>query len=127
MEQIIFYAVCLIAGVIGILLQALFKIQSLKKKAKAGNVEFSTKQYFQDDFIVLLTSFVIVIAAVFLLGDKGVKDYEDWYTNWPRACFILLGYSANDFGGRVLGQASAKINSVIDKKTDIADGKTKSE
>lgn len=122
MEKI--HIICFIAGLIGILIQILVKLNSLKTKAKVGNVEFSVKEFFTNDWISIALSVVVVIASVYALGDQGIQNYDNWYAQWPRLVFIAIGYSANDVALRFFGATSGKINKVIDIKTNIADGKS---
>lgn len=122
MEKI--HIICFIAGLFGVIIHVLVKLNSLKTKAKVGNVPFKIGDFFRDDSIALILSLVVVIASVFALGDQGVQNYDHWYSNWPRLIFIAIGYSANDIATRFFGATSAKINKIIDIKTNIADGKS---
>lgn len=122
MEKI--HIICFIAGLLGIIIHILVKIKSLQVKAKAGNAPFSLREYFSNDLVAIILSNVVVIASVFALGDQGVQNYDHWYANWPRLIFIAIGYSANDLATRFFGATSAKINKIIDIKTNIADGKS---
>ena len=124
MEHLKIYAFCLIAGLLGVAIQILAKLISLQKKAKAGNAEpITLKSYLKDDWAAVSLGVIFLIACIFILGDKGVRNYEDLYENWSRSIFLFVGYGGSDLAVRVFGRASEKINQVIDKKTDIADGK----
>ena len=50
-----------LGGALGVLLQILFKIQNLKKQSAIANHSFSVKDYFKDDFISIISSFVAVL------------------------------------------------------------------
>lgn len=124
MEHLQIYFICFIAGILGVAIQVLAKLNSLQKKAKAGNAPSVTlKSYLQDDLIAIILGVVFLIACIFILGDEGVKNYQGLYENWSRCIFTFVGYGGSDLAVRVFGRASEKINQVIDKKTDIADGK----
>lgn len=124
MEHFGIYLSALIAGLLGILISIIVKGNSLKAKAKAGNATFTWLGYVKDDFGAILLSFVVLITCVYLLGDKGIQNYEDYYANWSRAVFVFVGYAGSDAAIRILGRTSNKINNVIDVKTNIADSKT---
>lgn len=124
MEHYEIYLVCFAAGLLGTLIQVLVKLHSLQKKARAGNAPVPTfGSYLKEDMVAILLGVVFLVACVFVLGDKGVKNYQDVYENWSRAIFIFVGYGGSDLAVRFLGRASEKINKIIDEKTDIADGK----
>lgn len=109
-----------LGGSIGVALQILFKIQSLKSRSKLANHSFSLKEYFNDDWVTILTSFVCIGAAVYVI-DEFIKktpelvDYIKWF-------FIFVGYSGSSVIQSVLSVTSKKINSIIDIKSNIADG-----
>lgn len=124
MEHYEIYLMCLVAGLLGVAIQVLAKLNSLQKKAKVGNAEPVTlRSYLRDDLVAILLGIVFLVACIFILGDQGVRNYQDLYSNWSRSIFLFVGYGGSDLAVRVFGKASEKINQVIDKKTDIADGK----
>jgi len=124
MEHFQIYIICLVAGLLGTTIQILVKLNSLQKKAKAGNAPVPTLgSYIKDDMIALVLGVVFLVTVVYLLGDNGIKNYQDLYANWSRSIFVFVGYGGSDLAVRVLGRASDKINQVIDTKTNIADGK----
>jgi len=124
MEHLLIYLICFVAGMLGITIQVLAKLNSLQKKAKAGNAPAITlSSYLNDDKIAILLGIVFLVACIFILGDQGVRTYQGLYENWSRCIFLFVGYGGSDLAVRVFGRASEKINSVIDRKTDIADGK----
>ncbi len=124
MEHYEIYLVSFLAGLLGTLIQVLAKLNSLQKKARAGNAPVPTfSSYLKEDLVAILLGVVFLGACVFVLGDKGVKNYQGLYENWSRLIFVFVGYGGSDLAVRFLGRASEKINKVIDEKTDIADGK----
>ncbi len=124
MEHYEIYLVSFLAGLLGTLIQVLVKLNSLQKKARAGNAPIPTfSSYLKEDMVAILVGVVFLTACVFALGDQGVRNYQNIYENWLRSLFIFVGYGGSDLAIRFLGRASDKINKVIDEKTDIADGK----
>ena len=109
-----------LGGALGVLLQILFKIQNLKKQSAIANHSFSVKDYFKDDFISIISSFVAVGIAVYVIDEllaakPSLSEYIKWF-------FIFVGYTGSSLIQSVLSATSKKINAIIDLKTNLADG-----
>lgn len=115
--QYLILAVCLLAGQI---FHLLIKAGAMRKRAKAGNIEFS----FWKDFIALD---IFEIAATFvggiivMLALKEIVGFYAGIQDYLRILFILLGYSGSSLVLHVLSKAEKKITSEIDSKTNILD------
>lgn len=108
-----------LGGSLGVLLQILLKIQQLKKQSKIANHIFSFKEYFSDDWISILTSFVSVGVAIYTMDElinakPQLAEYIKWF-------FIFVGFSGSSLIQSVLSVTARKIDSIIDIKTNIAD------
>ena len=108
-----------LGGSLGVLLQILLKIQQLKKQSKIANHIFSFKEYFSDDWISILTSFVSVGVAIYTMDElinakPQLAEYIKWF-------FIFVGFSGSSLIQSVLSVTAKKIDSIIDIKTNIAD------
>lgn len=117
----ILFQQCAISGVIGLAFHVAFKLRSLSKRAKAGNVQFSYTGYFKDDWLTLLISALSILAAYWIL-DEAMTLYPS-IADYLKVTFIFIGYTGSSLAHLVLSRAEKKIMSVIDKKTDIADKK----
>ena len=111
-----------LGGALGVLLQILFKIQNLKKQSTIANHSFSVKDYFKDDFISIISSFVAVGIAIYVIDEllaakPSLSEYIKWF-------FIFVGYTGSSLIQSVLSATSKKINAIIDLKTNLADGVT---
>jgi hypothetical protein len=110
-----------LAGTLGVLLQILaVKIPSIKARYKVANREFTFKQYLTDDWYTILASFVSVgILIVGLDEILGLRPELEKYIKW---LFVFVGFTGSSIIQTVLSVANKKVMSIIDVKTNIADG-----
>lgn len=113
---------CFGAGVLGILFHIfVVKLPSLKKRAKAANLEFTLKDYLQDDWIALGASLLALFIALMCI-DEVVK-YKPIVADFVKWLFVFVGYTGSSTLQALLSKTDTAINAVVDKKTDVADGK----
>lgn len=112
----------ILAGSLGVLLQILLKIPQLQSRAKAANHSFSLKDYFKNDWAVILASFVSVAIACVCVDELiAIKPVIAEYIKW---FFVFVGFTGSTIIQAVLSVTNKKIMAVIDVKTNIADGVT---
>lgn len=108
-----------VSAALGLAIHTLAKINSLYKKARASNSEFSFGKYFKDEVISLTISILSITAMVVILPELlhlNPKILGVELTYFVRAAFLLWGYSSNDALVRTLGRASKKMNSEVAEK-----------
>lgn len=112
--------VYLLSGAIGVLIQVLLKIKDLKAHATAANMQFVFKKYLKDDWPTILLSFVSVGAfAIFLPEIIALKPDV---LKFARIGFAFIGFTGSSVIQMLFSATSKKILSIIDLKTNIADG-----
>lgn len=112
---------CLIAGLLGVAFQIVVKLIALKKRSKAANHDFNIIQYFKDDWLVYVSALLTVFIATYLLDELTRLHPE--IVNYVKFFFVFVGYTGSSILHVLLGSTEKKILNVIDRKTNIADGK----
>jgi hypothetical protein len=120
-----FFAIALL----GSLIHASLKLRSLQQKAKVGNAgAFNAWQYMKEDVFAHVAAFATILLALFFAADT-LHHLTLLIGNDVRAMLIVkgifafVGYSGSDVASRLFGAASKRLNTIIDQKTNIADGK----
>lgn len=116
------YVECFFVALLGMAISTLLILNSLKRKAKKANLEFSIKTYFKDEVFVMAANFLWIIVAMLCIN---------WLTNWKPEWknfivpgFFFIGYLGSDVASRLASVANARLNKAIDYKTSIADEAT---
>lgn len=110
----------ILSGTGGVLLQVIIKITSLKKQASAANMQFIFKKYLNDDWPTILGSFITVgLFAMFLPELVAINAVA---LKFARIGFAFVGFTGSSLAQSLFSATSKKILSVIDLKTNIADG-----
>lgn len=116
------YIVCFSVGVIGMALQTVLKIKSLQDKARVANMPFKASSYFKEDWLSVVASLLTIILFLFFIDN--ITKWKPETVKFLKIGFAFIGYTGSDVASRLFSVVSKKINSVIDIKTDIADGIT---
>ena len=114
------YLQCFIVALVGMALQTALKMKSLQDKARAANVEFKAGQYFKNDWLSISASILTII--MFMLFMDNILNWKPAIIDYVKIGFAFVGYTGSDIASRLFGVLNKKINSVIDTKTNIADG-----
>lgn len=114
------YITWFLCGILGLAFNVLVKLKALKARSQVANVKFSALSYFQDDYITLLLSVVAIIISLFCV--RSAVIYKPELESYLNAIFIAIGYMGTSLITAFLSKAEDRINTIIDKKTDIADG-----
>jgi len=115
--------IVILCGVFGVLFQSLLKVRGLLKDAQVANINFSWKKdYVYKDFPSIALSVLSVFIWYYIFGEVA-KKYNG-ITDFKRVSFVLMGGVGSYLIQMAFGTAKDRIRKVIDKKTDIADGKT---
>lgn len=119
MREDFIYFLC---GFLGMTVQFLQGLQSLKQTAKAANFTFVFKKYLQDDIIVILTTIATIF--LFILFLPNFLQIRPDSIKIARIVFGLVGWTGSDILQLVFSPTKKKIMDIIDIKTNIADNKT---
>jgi uncharacterized integral membrane protein len=117
------FLTCFLAGTLGILLQIfVVKLPSLKTKSEAANRPFVVSEYFKDDWMSIVGSFLALAILIVCLDElinfkPSVVDYIKWL-------FAFVGFTGSSLIQAAFSVTNKKIMQVIDEKTNIADNKT---
>ena len=109
----------LLSGSLGVLLQVILKIKSLKVRADAANMKFVFGKYLEDDWPAILASFITVGLFIFFIPDI-IKIKPD-ALDFGRIGFAFVGYTGSSIIQMLFSATSKKILNIIDLKTNIAD------
>lgn len=116
------YATCFFVALVGMALQTVLKMKSLQDKARAANLIFKPGAYFREDWLSITASILTII--LFLLFLDNILKWKPTVVDYVKVGFAFVGYTGSDIASRLFGVVNKKINSVIDVKTNIADGVT---
>lgn len=114
------YITCFSVALIGMALQTVLKMKSLQDKARAANIAFNPGQYFRQDWLSITASILTII--LFLAFLDNILKWKPAVVDYVKIGFAFVGYTGSDIASRLFGVVNKKINSVIDVKTNIADG-----
>ena len=114
------YLQCFAVAFTGWALHTSLKLRSMQVKSKAANLEFRILSYFKEDWLSITACFLTII--LFLLFIDDVLNINDKIIDFVKIGFGFVGYTGSDVASRLFSEVDKKINSVIDYKTNIADG-----
>lgn len=115
---------CFIACLIGNIIHLAILLNSREKDSKAANIDFSFKGFLKTEKYALFLDFVASMGLVYA-ADEIVDS--PWIMGKIKLGFILIGVGGSYVVMQLFGKSKKIIRNVVDKKTDIADGKIKSE
>lgn len=108
------YAACFVIAMLGQLLANLLKANSLKQKAKSGNVQFSIGQYFADDWISIAASMAFIVLCLFFID--VVAKVRPALIDYFKVFFAFIGYTGGDLASRLFSVANRRLNAAIEEK-----------
>jgi hypothetical protein len=112
----------ILCGVLGVIAQSLILLRGLLRDAQIANIDFNWKKdYVRKDSPSILLAFVSVLIWFLIFGEVAHK-----YPNlegFRRVSFVLMGGVGSWLVQAVFGTAKDRIRKIMDRKTDIADGK----
>lgn len=98
----------------------LIKIPALRKRAIAANKTFSTKEYWQEDWTVIVGT--QVVGMVVILGLDQIVHWKPVILDWVKWWFAGLGAFGSTLIMSKWSPFEKKLLNIIDVKTNIADG-----
>ena len=115
------YILCFVAGLLGIFFHIFaVKMPAVKTSAQVGNVPFTYRAFFQDELAAILASLLMVIILLVVLQE--IIAYQPAVVPYLKAGFVFVGYTGSSLLVSWLGKAQDKINSIVNIKTNTADG-----
>jgi hypothetical protein len=109
-------------GMLGLLFHVfVIKLPALKKRSAVANIHFSFGNYLQDDWIALSASVIALIIA--LMGIDELIKYKPIVGEFVKWLFVFVGYTGSSTLQALLSKTDTAINKIVDRKTDVADGK----
>ncbi len=121
------YIVMFVAGLLGVLLHALVKIQGINKRTPTYNFKLVMNEYWRSDWPTFAISVIVVFAGAFVsdevirsqaedlpktMGDFFVKNIE----GHVKLYFIGLGYLADSLLYMWLGRAEKNIKVKVEEE-----------
>lgn len=116
------YIKCGVVGLLGMLLQIIFKSISVQKKAKLSNVQYKFTEIFTADWLSHLASLVTIVLFMFLIDEFA--NISNKVFDYLKIGFAFVGYTGSDIASRLFSVVNNKVNAAIDYKTTIADNAT---
>lgn len=114
------YLLCFAAAFLGMVFHVTaVKIPGVKKSASVANMQFTYSGFFQDELAAILANVCVILIWVVIL-DELIK-YKPDILPYIIGISVLIGFSGSSLLLAVLGKAQAKINSIVNVKTDISD------
>lgn len=106
----------ILAGVLGFLIASLWKMQSLQKLARKANVPFVYKNYFRDDALGIISSFLSIPLWQILFPE--IANVYPKLEMFIRFSFVVMGACGSFLLQRALGKTQSWLAAKIDKATD---------
>jgi len=116
------YLILFVAGLLGISLQVVLKLRSLKIKASLANVIFNPGKALLDDWLSIVASLLTILIC--LLCIDNFISYSPVIEKYLKFGMVFVGYTGSDIISRFFSVANSTINKAIDYKTTIADTAT---
>lgn len=112
----------IVCGIAGVLFHSLLKLNNLKKDAGVANVAFNWKKdYLQKDSVAITMAFLSV--GIWYLCFGEVANKYPALDGFRRVSFVAMGMLGSYVIQLLMGKAQSQIRKIVDKKTDLADGK----
>lgn len=111
-------------GLLGVVFQSMLKVRGLLKDAQVANITWSWKKdYLIKDAPSIILALLSVLIWYYTYGEVGRK--YPGLIDFKRISFVVMGGVGSFAIQYVFGTAKDRIRKIVDKKTDIADGKEK--
>lgn len=118
------YLLCFLAGLLGMAFHVFaVKIPATKTAASVGNVKFTYGAFFQDELAAILAN--VIMLGIFIMLLPLIVKIKPEVGPYLIGLFAFVGYTGASFLIALMGKATAKINAIVNVKTDVADGVSK--
>jgi hypothetical protein len=114
------YIICFLVAILGQVIQTALKLNSLQKKATVGNTGLNVlNEYFRNDYWAIVANLAFIAACLFIATEWLMSEY---ILGKIKTGFLFIGWAGSDLANRLFTKTNQKINEIIDRKTDKADG-----
>lgn len=113
------YLQCLLAATLGGLFQTMMKLKSIRDKSRLANVQFSAKQFFSDDWFVMIGNQIFIFICLLIVGEWAKPDTI--FMEKIKSLFVFIGWAGSDLALRLFSYADKRVNAAIDDKTTQID------
>ena len=103
-----------LCGVLGVVGHSLFKLDSLKKESKSVSMQFTFKNYIEEDFYSICFSFVSIVIYL-LVFDQTTTQYPR-IIGYSRISFVGCGWMGSYIIQYFFSSAQKRIKSIINEK-----------
>lgn len=111
----------IIICLLGVAFHSFLKMDNLSKQARAANIPFNwIKDYIVKDVYALLASACSALVWYFIFDEVAAK-YPS-VANFAKFSFFVMGFMGSYVLQLMLSKAQKMISSIVDYKTNIADG-----
>jgi len=115
------YILCAVASFMGMLFHVFaLKIPSAKTRATAANIKFSIGDYFSSEWPAIAANIASIVIGLLIAGEA--LKFKPEMQGWIITISAFYGFTGSSLLIAIFGQVSKKINSVVDTKTNVADG-----
>jgi len=115
------YLIYLLCGLLGVIAHCFCKAKDIIEYAEKANIKFSVSEYFKKDLFSVGMSILSVLIWLLIFGEVGAKYPK--IIDFIRCTFILMGFLGSYIIQKFFSKGKSYISDIIDKKTNIADGK----
>lgn len=116
------YIKCGVVGLLGMILQIIFKSIAVQKKANLANVQYKFWEIFSADWLSHLASIVTIVLFMFLIDE--FTNISAKVMDYLKIGFAFVGYTGSDIASRLFSVVNNRVNAAIDFKTTISDTQT---
>ncbi len=114
------YLNAVLACLIGVIIQVVYKVIRMQNKAKIANEPFSFQQWIKDDVWTMLLNVLSPFVIVWLINEW--LEFDERIAGKVKSIFVFVGFAGSQVIMGFLSVADKKFNKIIDNKTNIADG-----
>lgn len=118
MQDVLIY---ILAGILGVAFKTTQKIMGLQKTFAKSNEVFVFSKYIKGEAGAILSSIIAVIIAAISIDE--IAAFRPQVLTYVRLFFVAVGWMGADILISLLGTAKKYILNIIDRKTNVADGK----
>lgn len=113
-------ALNILATFLGILFQIITKMMKTQNLYEISNEPFVYFKFFKKEGLSISLS--IVSAAILFILFPEIVNYKPFIGEWQRLFFTMSGAMGSWILSQIFGKSRKYITSVIDAKTNVADG-----
>ncbi len=120
--SITLYIQCFLVALIGMALQTVLKMNTVKKTATVANLQFSPWSYLKEEWLGLAASILTIV--LFLFFAESILKMRPQAIDNAIIFFAFVGYTGSSLVSRIFSVVDKRLNAAIDYKTTIADTQT---